>query len=395
MKAKFPRILIISEFFFGENTGGQILLKNLFENYPKEKIFIIHEDVKVKYNNSGRSYLLKNPSKINNFLKFLLHPFIIQRLINFRNLITIKKKKEASSDLLTKLNKFKPEVIYTIFGNYGLMCMIKELYLKLKIPLVTHVMDNVLSTYKNNKKEYKIFKDLIDNSSIRIAINSKMSEEYKKIFNHDFEILHNGIDRAKIRKTNLKTKTKVITYIGSVFKNAQLDSLVEITEAIKKLVDNNFDVKCFLYLPEVQKNNYESYFPRSDHIFIKNHNLKDKDYFQKISESNLLLLASNFDKESIDYYKYSWPAKMGSYLMSNIPIFIYGPEKIFFINDAKKNKWAYVESKKSLMKLEKSLIKILYDSNLRKSTLKYAMKKSKDFELKRIQEKLVNLFGSA
>ena len=95
MKAKFPRILIISEFFFGENTGGQILLKNLFENYPKEKIFIIHEDVKVKYNNSGRSYLLKNPSKINNFLKFLLHPFIIQSLIDFRNLITIKKKKRG------------------------------------------------------------------------------------------------------------------------------------------------------------------------------------------------------------------------------------------------------------------------------------------------------------
>ena len=41
---------------------------------------------------------------------------------------------------------------------------------------------------------------------------------------------------------------------------------------------------------------------------------------------------------------------MGSYLMSKVPIFIYGPDKIFFINDAKKKKkkkWAYVENKKS------------------------------------------------
>ena len=38
MKSKFPKVLIISEFFFGEKTGGQILLKNLFEKYPKEKI---------------------------------------------------------------------------------------------------------------------------------------------------------------------------------------------------------------------------------------------------------------------------------------------------------------------------------------------------------------------
>ena len=53
------------------------------------------------------------------------------------------------------------------------------------------------------------------------------------------------------------------------------------------------------------------------------HNLSDKDYFKTISRSDLLILASNFDEKSINYYKYSWPAKMGTYLMSKIPIFIY------------------------------------------------------------------------
>ena len=77
--------------------------------------------------------------------------------------------------------------------------------------------------------------------------------------------------------------------------------------------------------------------------------------------------------------------KMGSYLMSKVPILIYGPDKIFFINDAIK-KWAYVESEKSLIKLRRILKKILYNSNLRKQTLKYALKKSKDFELKEIQK---------
>ena len=43
-----------------------------------------------------------------------------------------------------------------------------------------------------------------------------------------------------------------------------------------------------------------------------------KKYFSKISKSNLLLLASNFDNYSIEYYKYSWPAKLGSYLMSKV-----------------------------------------------------------------------------
>ena len=133
-----------------------------------------------------------------------------------------------------------------------------------------------------------------------------MSVEYKKIFNYNFEILHNGVDRQKIQKVGL-TKIKVITYIGSVFKNAQLDSLVEITKGVKNLMKNNPAIKCFIYLPKSQKRIYESYFAKSEHIYIKNHNLNDKDYFQKISES-ILLLASNFDKIPL-LYRYSWPLK--------------------------------------------------------------------------------------
>ncbi len=394
MKKKLPRVLIISEFYFNDNSGGGVLLKNLYEKYPKDKIFIIHEDVNVN-SNTNNSYLLKKPSKIGNFLKKLLPSFFIVLLIEFKNFYIINKKKKVNINLLTKLKQFKPDIIYTIFGNYNLMCLIKQLKIKLKIPLITHVMDNVLATYNNKTKDYKLFKYLIDSSKIRIAINTKMSTEYRKIFGYKFEVLHNGVDRKKVRKVNLKHKTKIITYIGSVFKNAQLNSLIEITNVLKKLMEENFNIQCLFYLPESQKRIYESYFAKHQNIYIKKHNLDEKEYFRKISESNLLLLASNFDNYSTEYYKYSWPAKMGSYLMSKVPIFIYGPDKIFFINDAKEKKWAYVEDKKSFVNLEKSLKKILYDSNLRKQTLEYAMKKSKDFELQNIQKKFKDIIGCA
>ena len=387
MKKKIPRVLIISEFYFNENTGGGVLLKNLYGKYPKEKIFILHEDINANINTSLDSYLLKKPSKIGNFSKKFLHPFFIKLLIELKNFCTINKKKKVNINLLTKLKQFRPDIIYTIFGNYNLMYLIKQLKMELKIPLITHVMDNVLATYNNKTKDYELFKYLIDASKIRIAINTKMSDEYRKIFGYKFEVLHNGVDRYKVRKVNLKNKTKIITYIGSVFKNAQLNSLIEITNVLKKLMEENLDIQCFFYLPESQKRIYESYFAKHQNIFIKEHNLDEKEYFRKISESNLLLLASNFDNYSIEYYKYSWPAKMGSYLMSKVPIFIYGPDKIFFINDAKKKKWAYVEDKKSSMNLKKSLKEILYNSNLRKQTLEYAMKKSKNFELQKIQKK--------
>ena len=86
---------------------------------------------------------------------------------------------------------------------------------------------------------------------------------------------------------------------------------------------------------------------------------------------------------------------MASYLMSNVPIFIFGPNKIFFINDARKTKWAYVEHRNSVLNLEKSIKNILYDSNLRKEILRYAKKKSSDFELDKIQNKIQKILGSS
>ena len=67
----------------------------------------------------------------------------------------------------------------------------------------------------------------------------------------------------------------------------------------------------------------------------------------------------------------------------------------YFLLMMQRKKWAYVENKKSFLNLENSLKQILYDSNLRKKTLECAMKKSKDFELQKIQKKFKDILGCA
>ena len=56
------------------------------------------------------------------------------------------------------------------------------------------------------------------------------------------------------------------------------------------------------------------------------------DTFPKV----LIISEFSFNKDLIDYYKYSWPEKKPSYLMSGIPIFIFGLNDIYFISEAKK-----------------------------------------------------------
>lgn len=387
MKNKYPRVLIISEFYFGENTGGSILLKNLFKNYPREKIFIIHEDINVNQDFLLNSFCLKSKKKFIEFIKKIIPAKLLQPLFKIIVFFSLSKNKEINIELLRRLYEFNPELIYTILGNYNLMCFIKDIKLKLDIPIVTHIMDNMLANFKNsNGKDYRIFKYFIDNSEARIAINSKMAEVFKKKFKCNFSVIHNGVDKNKIQKVNVIKATKIITYVGSVFKNAQLNSLIEISKAVEKLSTENQRIKLFFYFPENLKNLYKSYFPINNNIIIKTHNLSDKEYFRVISKSDLLILASNFDEKSIDYYKYSWPAKMGTYLMSKVPIFIYGPRNVFFVENAIENSWAHVEFSNSFVNLKKSLMNILYDNNLRKKILRNALIMSKDFKIENIRK---------
>ena len=236
MKSKLPKILIISEFFFGENTGGGILLKNLFQDYPKNKIFIIHEEINVSSNSYKNCFSLKTKSNFNIIIKKIVPVRFHEILIKIKNLFFLNKKKETNQLVLEKLKTFKPEMIYTILGNHNLMCFIKEIKLKLNIPLMTHIMDNMPANFKNNRGyEFQLFKFFIDNSKTRVAINCKMADVFKKEFKCNFEVIHNGIDKKKIQKLKPNKNYKMLTYIGSVFRNAQLDSLIKISKAVELL----------------------------------------------------------------------------------------------------------------------------------------------------------------
>ena len=44
----------------------------------------------------------------------------------------------------------------------------------------------------------------------------------------------------------------------------------------------NFNIQCFLYLPESQKRIYESYFAKHQNIYIKEHNLGEKNILKRL-----------------------------------------------------------------------------------------------------------------
>ena len=388
----FPKVLIISEFSFNKVSGGGILFTNLFEDFPADNIALIHEDRNFKSEKYKFCLCIKNQKKfLENISKFfpLKLKLFIKKLYNFilTKFLLIRANKDQGINNF--IESFNPDIIYTILGNNEMMRFIKNIIEKYNFPVVTHIMDDFINSVGNikNEEQKDLFNYFIEHSVLRLAINKKMSIDYTKRYRLPFYVIHNGLDRKKIQNIkNSSSQIKRITYIGSIYKNAQLQSIIDISFAVSSLNKKGKKIILNLYLPKNQIQEFKSSFSQNKNVIMKINDLGDKDYFSIISQSNLLILAANFDKESISYYSLSWPAKMASYLMSGIPIFIYGPNNIYFISEAMKKKWALVCNKSDDLFLEGSICKILYDNKTKKIVIKNALRESKNFELKRIKD---------
>ena len=391
---KFPKVLIISEFSFNKVTGGGILFTNLFKDFPIENIALIHEDLKFDNRNLKFSICIKSRKKIISYLLSFLNPKFKEIIKSALNLF----KKNISTPPISLnvqelVQNFKPDMIYTILGHQDMMEFIKKIKEKYNLPLVTHIMDNIIDTdEEKNSYTIDLFNYFIKKSITLIAINKKMAEVYSKRYLKKFNVIHNGLIRNKIRPVcNEENSKNRITYIGSIYENAQLRSIIKISEAVISLSKEGMKICFYIYLPKHQISLFSFKLKNNKCIKFRENNLNDYEYFYQLSKSNLLILASNFDKKSINYYKYSWPAKMPSYLMSGIPIFIFGPNDIFFISEAKKKKWALVCSDNDQVALENSIKKILFDKKFKNNTVKYALKESKNFELELIKKEFLKL----
>ena len=389
---KYPKVLIISEFSFNSNSGTGLLFKNLFDGYPKNRIGLIHEDITFHDAHLGLSICLKNKNKlVNTFIKLIPHKikqFFKSIVFSLRKIIKKTPYSRTSNNHKEYIKNFNPDLIYTILGNTVLMHYIKDIHEYFNLPAVIHIMDNWSGQINKEEIEKKsLLEYFINSAATRIAINDKMAKVYKIKFKKKFEVIHNCLDRKKVKQICNSNQTKIIRYIGSVFENAQLDSLIRISKSVTILSNQKKKILFEIYLPEHQLISFRSFFPNHCSIKLKLNKFDDNQYFNLISRTNLLVLASNFDDKSITYYKYSWPAKMPSYLMSKVPIFILGPTDVFFISEAKKKKWGYVCKDNGIKNIQKSLMKILFDDKLKKELIKNAIHESQKFELNLMKKK--------
>ena len=415
---KIPKILFITPCAFSKETGGGITFTNLFKNWPIDKIATIHSDNKNLDYTICNNYYRLSSKEINYFgLKtFKTESAIINLNENdlkkstFNYLIKIKQlffgdalpnKGILSNDLVSFIDNFKPDLIYSILGTSYIMDIVNKVSELYKLPISTHIMDdwinanynkgllNFIEKYRVNNK----FKTLIYKSNILIAISEEMKLQYEKIYKKNFYVFQNtvDIDIFKREMSNFNLIPKII-YIGSIFKYSQSETLKSICKAIINLNNNDFHVNLEIYANKHHSVLLSDYFNTK---YISFHSLitNDCEYFNTLNSANILVLPTNFDSNSINHIGLSMPTKLPSYLISGSPILVIGSKLTAQVKYADKYKFAHIVNEDSIQNIMNS-IKLLisnadYSTNLVKNAYKTA---SKNHDQKIVRKEFQNLF---
>lgn len=405
---EYPRVLIISPNALNPICGGGVFLANLFHDWPKENLADIYSlsadtpnyDI---CNNYYKLYprITKNPMEWMRRLTDYMHG--VNESLDGITSIRITK------GLLKWLNQFEPQIIYSHLGPLWLTRLTNKIADIYDIPLVVHIMDDYIIDWpvsghkhrnifpltqilhKLNKQEFCIS---LQKSQLRYCISQSMSEEYNRRYGYMFRTLFNGIEperwmpTKRIEEQNPNGAFRML-YAGSISANTNLNSLAEIVEAVAFLNQRDVPINMDIIDP-ANGFQYESLLARDGVVSFQSAVSHDK-MPQLLTSYDLLLLPFNFDKDSLRFFKYSWPTKMSEYMASGVPICIYGPQDTAFTQYAERDKWAYVISTHSVEVLTKGLARLTEDTALREELSQTARRKSvEDQDIHKIRQDFHN-----
>lgn len=409
----YPKILFITPVAFNRVTGSGITYSALFKNWPKDCLATVHNDPEPTITDVCDHYFVISPQELN-----FGFPFNYLRRINRSNQpakdITTSNSVQISSSLPQRIfskvkatvlsilgdslpekavltpeleewiNEFNPDVIYTVLGSNGMMELIEQVRIRFDLPVVVHIMDDWVSAIHENgllapfarKKMQRLVQHFMNISTTRLSISPAMSLAYEQRYGHGFEPFQNTIDTQKwlpvAQDKSQTSKTLDILYVGSIFHNAQLQSLNKICQVIGDLSDQGKDISLTLSSPSGHTAKYQDQLAVHPAIKIEDTIRDDDIFFNRIAKADVLLLPVNFDEESVRFIKYSMPTKVPAYLTVGTPILLYAPAGIAQVEYAREEEWGLVIDDPDVDKLKKGLLEICENTELRQKLSKTA-----------------------
>lgn len=399
---EFPRVLIIYHSCINKKDTHGVSLREWFADFPKENLSQIYSGgevgeerfcaynfklgekdrrlgklfSKIKGSSLGQSsYVVtldhKTP-KLNKFsLGALLKNKISWWLIN-TGLWEIIFKPKMSNQLVQFVQNFRPDLIYC--QGYSLTfawlpVMIQE---KFKLPICFQTGDDWPSyLYKNSPLSFAIrpvvdgaVRALMRKSQVRLANGKLMVKDYQKKYGLEFTPLMmcdniDRFDRATPQRVADNTTISIV-YSGNLGQGRWV-SIVELCEAARLLEDHKILVTAFATtIPQEGVNALRSIvnlqvLPGPSHEQLPCY----------LKGADILFLPETFNEAKAEEIRLSISTKAHFYMMSKVPVLVYGSEKTGIVDYAKEEGWALVLAEHNLIKLTAALRELINDDKVR------------------------------
>lgn len=386
----YPRLLLVSSSLFNPFSGGGITLVNLFKGWPEKRIAAVHTetyplDTTICSHNyaldakelgwfwplnhilSARKLERKNSNNAeipaNNIQNTVAHVSAYWRIFRFVNRLIASEGLQdyitITASLKNWVTDFQPDVIYTLLGSLGYMRLVSALVEITGAKLVIHMMDDWPSVRYRQGQLAGIFRRqmeteldrIIQKATVCMGISPAMCETYQQRYGKEFLSYSNALDLTKWMRYSRQawsTKTNLqILYSGSILKEAQLASLLDIAQAVELLNQQGMAIAFDIHTPMPFDATYQADFVAFSHTHLKLP-LDDAAVASAMAAADLLVLPVNFDAHTQHYVRYSNPTKLPAYMISGTPILAYGPEGVDQIDRAARDGWGYVVNERSI-----------------------------------------------
>ncbi|MBN2861768.1 MAG: hypothetical protein JXN62_01310 [Bacteroidales bacterium] len=429
-----PRILIFGQ-PFNYKHGGGITLSNLFRGWETRNIAVaatghvmhgVTSDICKNYYQLGynefrwrfpfnlvqRKYTSgvlaiddnvairgsKDKSKLRQtivnrvFYPFLEWSGLFHKLANIRMTMEFKRW----------LSDFQPQILYLQVSTRDTILFATGLIDYLRVPSVIHIMDDWPSTISRTGLFRKFWKDKVDREfknllgkvDLFLSISDAMSSEYKKRYGKNFIAFHNPID---IRLWSQKTKTVFklgedhvkVLFSGRIGIGVA-DSLLDLAKVVESLSHSGVSIKLYVQSPSNSKNIMNK-LERFTSLVIN----PVADYSKLpgiFSGADILVIVNDFDRQSVNYLKYSMPTKASEYMISGTPILVYSHSDTAVSAFFSTNRCGLCVTERNLDKLGDALITLVKNEQLRRNLSASAVSLARElFDAQVVRKRFQNL----
>ena len=269
------------------------------------------------------------------------------------------------------------------------------------IPLVTWIMDDWPSRLEiDDPSRFSAFNEdwlwLLNRSALRLSICQKMSDAYKTRYGHDFVPFANGVDSADWPALEGTTASElVVRYAGGLADDMGGRSVLRVAEAIESLASEGHPIRFEIRTQEQWKLKQGARYKGLTRTSFEIDRLPTAEYRNWLSSAGALLIAYNFDDNSLRYIGLSMANKLPECLASGAPVVVYGPEAAATVSYAAAQNCALVISKLDLEHVKAGLLELLDGQRRQQLAARGREVAFEQFDLERIRTDFMKAMANA